>query len=67
MRQTGHWQENHPLGIEKVKQLLTDFFVRVDYQQAKRDVLPFIKEEKELSIWSPDFFMAITKDKRDGE
>jgi len=63
MRQTGHWQENHPLEIEKVKKLLTDFFVRVDYRQAKKDVLPFIKEEDELSIWSQDFFTAITKDK----
>ena len=63
MRQTGHWQGNHPLSIEDVKKLLADFFSRVDYHQAKTDVLPFIKEADELSIWSADFFTAITIDK----
>lgn len=63
MRQTGHWQENHPLAIEEVKQLLAEFFKRIDYRQAKTDVLPFIKEVDEVSIWSADFFTTITIDK----
>jgi hypothetical protein len=34
----------------------------VDYNEAKRDVIPFIKNIKEIELWSSEFFIDITRD-----
>jgi len=44
--------------------LLNNRFNIVDFEEAKKDVLPFIKDIKKLDIWSPEFFIDITKNLR---
>ena len=50
-------------GCEKTKEdLMEDLRVRLsssDIKQVKADVLPFIKNPKELDIWSNDYFLQI--------
>jgi hypothetical protein len=41
--QTGHLQKEKPLTNEYLLTLLTDRFNSIDYDKAKQDVLPFIK------------------------
>ena len=36
-------------------------FATIDYDQAKQDVLPFIKDPNKLAVWSQDFFDQITE------
>lgn len=40
--------------------LLNKKFTMVDYNEAKRDVIPFIKDIKEIDLWSSEFFIDVT-------
>lgn len=35
--------------------LLNERFASIDYEQAKQDVLPFIKDKSKLNLWSSIF------------
>ena len=48
-------------GLEDVKSILLKRFEQIDYTQAKRDVMPFIRTPASLDIWSYEFFRAITE------
>jgi hypothetical protein len=63
MKQTGHLKDGTNLNIKMLKNLLLNRFSSINYEQAKQDVLPFIKNVDALKIWSVDFFSSITKDK----
>ena len=53
---------NDTLDIAKVKELLINKFNEIDYNDAKEDVKPFIKNIDSLNIWSKAFFVSITED-----
>ena len=40
--------------------MLCDKFDTIDYEQAKQDVKPFIRDTSQLDIWSAEFFNGIT-------
>jgi len=46
--------------INILKELLINKFNEIDYEEAKEDVIPFIKNVDILNIWSKDFFISIT-------
>ena len=50
------------LTITEIKQILCRRFASIDYDQAKSDVMPFIRNPASLDVWSPEFFMAITEE-----
>ena len=53
--------EDYALTIENLKLLLNERFENLDIDQAKHDVLPFIKDKSKLDLWSKEFFIEITK------
>ena len=59
MRQTAHWTEDTPLSVEAFKVILNDAIDRLDVEQARQDVAPFVKDQQMLEIWSQDFFRDI--------
>ena len=59
MTQTGHWQQSRELDIAQLRQLLRQRFQQVDFDQAKRDVRPFIRDEAELELWDSAFFQSL--------
>ena len=63
MIQSGHLPANEFLNEDSLRQRLNERFASVDFDQAKRDVLPFIKNPEDVKIWSQDFFTAITKER----
>lgn len=44
---------------ENIKNLLLQRIERLDVTKAKKDVQPFIKDIKEIELWSKEFFIAI--------
>ena len=50
-----------PLDRDSLIGLLNERFADIDYEQAKQDVLPFIKDKSKLNLWSAAFFTDITK------
>ncbi len=51
---------NDIFDINKVKELLINKFNEIDYNEAKEDIKPFIRNVDSLNIWSKDFFISIT-------
>lgn len=58
--QSGHFADTQMLTLDGVKQLLCERFTEIDFEQAKADVLPFIKDTTLLNLWNADFFQQIT-------
>lgn len=46
--------------IGKLKELLINKFNEIDYNDAKEDVKPFIRNVDSIEIWSKEFFISIT-------
>lgn len=43
------------------KELLKDRFSQLDFEAAKKDVIPFLADTSELELWNQAFFQAITE------
>jgi hypothetical protein len=63
MRQTGHLSAGETLTERDLKIRLNKRFAAVDFDQARKDILPFIKNPDTVHLWSVEFFSAITDDK----
>lgn len=59
--QSEYISEDYDLNIESLKTLLNERFENMDFDQAKEDVFPFIKDKSKLDMWSKEFFIEITK------
>lgn len=47
--------------INILKELLIKKFNEIDYNEAKEDIIPFIKNVDVLNLWSSEFFVTITE------
>lgn len=56
------WKKEEPLTMKDLKQLLLERFEGVDFENAKNDVLGFVRNPRELDLWSKDFFISVTVD-----
>lgn len=56
MRQTGHWGGEQSLVPAACTDLLFEAIERLDVNQARKDVAPFVKDQRMLALWSHDFF-----------
>lgn len=53
-------KENELFNVEKLKELLKEKFKEINYDNAREDVKPFIKNISSLDLWNSDFFIEIT-------
>ncbi len=60
LRQTGHWSGNASLSRHDFNELMQAAIDRLDVNQARQDVAPFVRDQQALAIWSPDFFRHVT-------
>jgi len=59
MRQTGHWSGEPGLAPATFTDILFDAIDRLDVNQARKDVAPFVKDQQMLALWSHDFFRDV--------
>jgi hypothetical protein len=59
MRQTEHWKGPAPLTAGDLPDLLTKRIDKVDIDQIRREVEPFVKDAASLAIWSKGFFLDV--------
>ena len=52
--------ETDAFDIEILRSMLCNKFDTIDYEQAKQDVKPFIRDTSQLDVWSTEFFKQIT-------
>jgi len=55
MRQSGHWG-NESLTPQRLRDLLKERFQVLDFRKAADDVRVFLKDPRELDLWSREFF-----------
>jgi len=61
MEQTGHWSADETLDHSALKRLLTERFNTVDFDQARDDVRPFLRDPDALALWSREFFIGLVE------
>ena len=59
MRQSGHWKKEMALSAESFETLMQNAIDRLDVNQARREVEPFVSNPDSLEIWSRDFFRDV--------
>lgn len=57
---SGALEKNTDFNIDVLKDLLNKKFSEINYEDAKKDVLPFINDTQILKLWNEDFFKEIT-------
>jgi len=57
--QTGTLGDDADLTLADVKDMLLRKMDEVDFETAKSDVIPFIRDEKSLAIWGREFFADV--------
>lgn len=59
MQQTKHLTKNKKLNHDDLVFLLKEKIAKVDFNQAQKDVLPFLKNTDSVLLWSTDFFIQL--------
>lgn len=59
LRQTGTWTSKKAMTREDLLNLLEEKFSRVNIDQAKRDIMPFIRDPDAVALWSKEFFVSL--------
>ena len=59
LKQSGHISKNDKLTLPELRDLLHKRIKKVDFSKAKEDVIPFIKDYRQLENWSEDFFARL--------
>lgn len=57
---SGFISRDAEFNLDIVKNILRDRFNKIDFDNAKKDVLPFIIDKEILDVWSKEFFDSIT-------
>ncbi|MEM7600869.1 MAG: nucleotidyl transferase AbiEii/AbiGii toxin family protein, partial [Verrucomicrobiota bacterium] len=61
MEQMGHWTNEEDLTRETLRSLLRERFAQIDFDQARSDVLPFIRDADAVALWSKEFFVELVE------
>lgn len=59
LRQSGGWDSPEALSLKALKKLFSNKFADVDFELAKKDVLPFIRDPHSVQLWSKEFFTEL--------
>ncbi len=54
--QTNAWKRNNKFSRENLYEMLISKINETDFENAKKDILPFIKDKQSVSLWSKTFF-----------
>jgi hypothetical protein len=59
LRQSGGWTKKQVLKYSDLILLLKKKLAEVDFELAKQDVLPFVKDPAAVQLWSQEFFESL--------
>ncbi|NLN64591.1 MAG: nucleotidyl transferase AbiEii/AbiGii toxin family protein [Clostridiaceae bacterium] len=60
--QSGCITDEIECSLDEIKQMLCERFDSIDFEQAKNDIAPFIRDTSVLNLWSTEFFKQITEE-----
>lgn len=59
---SGYLKEDKPISKDDVKKILFEKFDTINFNEAKKDILPFVNDKYNIDIWDKDLFISMTKD-----
>lgn len=60
LRQTGHWCEDKSLSHDDLMKMLYQKIDTIDFDEAKKDVINFLKDRQAVDLWSKEFFINLS-------
>lgn len=57
--QSQHWKRSNKLELKSLRDILTAKVNETNFNNAKKDILPFIKDKQAVELWSKEFFIAL--------
>jgi hypothetical protein len=61
MIQSGHLNHDEQIAPEKFFSLITEAVDKLDVNQARKEVEPFVKNTDALEVWSWEFFQDVVR------
>jgi predicted nucleotidyltransferase component of viral defense system len=61
MIQSGHWKKGEDLSAERFSELIEKAIEKLNVNQARKEVEPFVRNPEALEVWSKEFFRDIVK------
>jgi len=59
LKQSGNLPVDEVLNHKKLEERLAEKILKLDWEQAKNDIRPFLYDPKTVDIWSPQFFLDL--------
>jgi len=59
MIQSGHWKKGETLKKERFSGLIEKAIEKLNVNQARKEVEPFVRTPEALEVWSKEFFRDI--------
>lgn len=59
--QSHHWDEKEALSHDELVNLIECKISEINFDDAKKDVVDFLKDKSAVDLWSPQFFIDVTK------
>lgn len=57
--QSGKWDNDNKLTLTDLQKMLAEKINETDFENAKKDILPFIKDAQAVDLWSKQFFLTV--------
>lgn len=54
--QSGHWNKKNKFTLSNLQKMLITKIDETDFENAKKDILPFIKDPQAVDLWAKKFF-----------
>jgi hypothetical protein len=64
MIQSGHWERSRKMTPAGLQVLLEKRINEVDFNQARREVFPFLRDPDSAALWSKEFFKDVIEQLR---
>jgi predicted nucleotidyltransferase component of viral defense system len=61
MRQSGNYKEERTLSAENLGSLLQEAVNKLDVEKVRKEVSPFVRDQRTLDVWSTDFFTDVVR------
>ncbi len=59
MRQSNNWRGKEQLSQEHFRKLLEAKIEALSIENAKSDILPFLRDKRQVDLWSKEFFLSL--------
>ena len=61
LRQSGHFDEEFPLDVDRLRRMLARKIAELDVDLARSEIERFLTDRSTVAVWSVDFFASVAE------